>query len=187
MQAAHRRMVRAWAAHQCIRRVPAHVSLARSADGLPAVLAPAPAPADQGPGVPTSNQLLVASYSSNVFRGRSHRRNPSASHLHFRFVPRFPAPLCILHPDLNRWRNEPSPSGTSHQERGHFGAARSCPETLPMNRKPKNKNGRLKAASRWWNIESTEPYATPRSVTICRIRSSARCKFSSEFAYDSRR
>jgi hypothetical protein len=60
-QAAHRRMVRAWAAPHVIRHVPVHSPLARSADGFPAVLAPAPAPVDQGPGVEpvTSYYLLV--------------------------------------------------------------------------------------------------------------------------------
>ena len=44
--------------------------------------APAPCPVDQGPGAErvTSCLFPVASYSSDVFRGRSHRRNPPVVH-----------------------------------------------------------------------------------------------------------
>jgi hypothetical protein len=53
-----------------------------------------PAPADQGPGVElvASYQLLVTKYSSNVFRGRPHRRNPSAVRIVFERVTVFELP-----------------------------------------------------------------------------------------------
>ncbi len=115
-------MVRAWAAHHPFRRVPTCVALAGSADRLPAVLAPAPASADQGPGarrvvnhqqpavsnnpsVPSS-QFPVPSSQFPITRPACFEVDPAdatPAHLKKQPASRFPAPRCAQRIDPS-WR-----------------------------------------------------------------------------------
>ncbi len=104
-------------------------SLAGSADRLPAVLAPAPALVDQGPGArrvvshqqpAVSNNPSVPSSSSSVFRGRPRRRNPSAFRNEIERAPVF------QHPRASPWR-----SAGSRDLRSGAGGSQKTP-SLPL-------------------------------------------------------